>query len=331
MENIRERIEQSEKLLLSSGAALSLNSKREKEETESDIRTSFQRDRDRIIHSNAFRRLKHKTQVFLSPEGDHYRTRLTHTLEVSQIARTIARALSLNEDLTEAIALGHDIGHTPFGHAGERALTEILGRPFHHYEQSVRVCRKLEKGGQGLNLTLEVLDGIDRHTSGIDAFTLEGQIVRFADHIAYINHDIDDAERAGVLKESEIPTYLTEILGNSKSQRINKMVMSIIGNSGDKIAMDSLTFDAYNALNEFLFERVYTNMECKAEEKKVKGIVEGLFNYYITHPEAVGGVYAEVAKKEGTEQAVVDLVAGMTDTYALEKYREIYIPKSWNI
>ena len=331
METIRERIEKSEEMLLSSHAAKSSEAKREYAENESDIRTAFQRDRDRIIHSNAFRRLKHKTQVFLSPEGDHYRTRLTHTLEVSQIARTVARALALNEDLTEAISLGHDIGHTPFGHAGERALCDILGKPFHHYEQSVRVCKCLEKDGKGLNLTLEVLDGIDRHTSGKDAITLEGRIVRFADHIAYINHDIDDAVRAGVLREEDIPSHLREILGYTKSERINTMVMSLINSSDSDIKMAEPVYSAYKELNAFLFDRVYTNMECKAEETKVKGIIEGLFSYYIKNPDKVTGVYKTVAEKEGLERAVTDLVGGMTDTYALEKYSEIYIPKSWNI
>lgn len=331
METIREKIEKSEEMLLSPYAAKSCRAKREVAENESDIRTAYQRDRDRIIHSNAFRRLKHKTQVFLSPEGDHYRTRLTHTLEVSQIARTVARALGLNEDLTEAISLGHDIGHTPFGHAGERALCEILGKPFHHYEQSVRVCKQLEKDGKGLNLTLDVLDGIDRHTSGTDAKTLEGRIVRFADHIAYINHDIDDAVRAGVLNESDIPSKLREVLGFTKSERINTMVMSLINSSDSDIKMNEPVFSAYTELNAFLFDRVYTNMECKAEETKVKGIIEGLFNYYMKNPDKVTGVYSIVAEKEGLEAAVTDLVAGMTDTYALEKYSEIYIPKSWNI
>ncbi len=331
-ELVRERIEKTEELILSEKATLSARSLgREVYEPECDVRTAFQRDRDRIIHSSAFRRLKHKTQVFLSPEGDHYRTRLTHTLEVSQIARTIAKALRLNEDLTEAVALGHDIGHTPFGHAGERAIREILGKPFYHYEQSVRVCKKLEKGGKGLNLTAEVLDGIDRHTNGKPAFTLEGQIVRYADHIAYINHDIDDAIRAGVLAENDIPKEYREILGNNKSERINTMVMSVVNSSDDVIKMDGRIGEAYEGINSFLFDRVYTNPECKSEESKVKGIIEGLFNYYISHKEMLGVEYLKIAEEDGLEQAVVDLVAGMTDTYALEKYKEFYIPKSWNI
>lgn len=329
---IREQLERNEELILSPRATLSKNTRgREVPEPESELRTAFQRDRDRIIHSSAFRRLKHKTQVFLSPEGDHYRTRLTHTLEVSQIARTIAKALGLNEDLTEAVALGHDIGHTPFGHAGERAIGEITGKPFYHYEQSVRVCKRLEKGGKGLNLTAEVLDGIDRHTKGTLAFTLEGQIVRYADHIAYINHDIDDAVRAGVLKESDIPEEYRKILGGDKSARINTMVMSVVNSSTDMIKMDEPVNSAYEGINKFLFEKVYTNPECKSEESKVKGIIEGLFDYYISHPEKITGEYMKVAEEEGRERAVIDLVAGMTDTYALERYKEIYIPKSWNI
>lgn len=331
-ETVRERIEKTEHQILSPRAAFADQTRgRAEPERESDLRTAYQRDRDRIIHSNAFRRLKHKTQVFLSPEGDHYRTRLTHTLEVSQIARTVARALMLNEDLAEAIALGHDIGHTPFGHAGERALSALTGQPFHHYEQSVRVCKTLEKNGKGLNLTAEVLDGIDRHTSGTPAFTLEGQIVRFADHIAYINHDIDDAIRAGVLTEQDIPQELREVLGGSKSARINTMVSAMVAASTDTITMDPVTLAAYEGLNDFLFKSVYTNPECKAEETKVQGILEGLYTYYLKHPEQVTGEYAAVAEREGLERAVTDLVAGMTDTYALEQYKEIYIPKSWNI
>ncbi len=332
MECIRERIERTEAATLSERASLASETRgRERPEPESELRTAYQRDRDRIIHSDSFRRLKHKTQVFLSPEGDHYRTRLTHTLEVSQVARTIARALRLNEDLTEAISLGHDIGHTPFGHAGERALSEITGTPFHHYEQSVRVCKSLEKGGRGLNLTAEVLDGIDRHTGGRLAFTLEGQIVRFADHIAYINHDIDDAERAGVLTEEDIPRELRQILGSSKSERINTMVLSVVNSSVDSICMAEPVFSAYEALNSFMFERVYTNPECKSEESKVKGIIEGLYDYYISHTDKLTDEYRLVLEGEGAERAVTDLVAGMTDTYALELYKQIYIPRSWNI
>lgn len=329
--SVRLRLEALEHELLSPLASFADEAHRAVKEEESEIRTAYQRDRDRIVHSNSFRRLKHKTQVFLSPEGDHYRTRLTHTLEVSQIGRTIARALRLNEDLCEAVALGHDIGHTPFGHAGERALSDILGEPFHHYEQSVRVCTHLEKGGRGLNLCEEVLDGIRQHTKGEPAKTLEGQIVRYADHIAYINHDIDDAVRAGVLKETDLPSDLRDVLGQTKSERINTMVLSVIRSSTDVIQMDEPVYSAYLALNDFLFDRVYTNPECKSEESKVCGVIEGLFRYYMSHPEQIKGEYAAVAEQEGLARAVTDLVAGMTDTYAIEKYEEIYIPRSWHI
>jgi len=275
-----------EKNFLSENATLSVNSKGRKViEEKCELRTDFQRDRDRIIHSRAFRRLKHKTQVFLSPESDHYRTRLTHTLEVSQIARTISRALRLNEDLTEAIACGHDLGHTPFGHAGERALAELSNDGFAHYDQSVRVCEKLEKGGEGLNLTFEVLDGIAHHTKGAWASTLEGRVVRFADRIAYINHDIEDAVRAGVLREEDIPKEITAYLGATKGQRITTLVKSIVDNSGTDIIMSPEVDKYYNLLHEFLFEKVYKNPVAKSEESKVFGIVEGLFKYYNKYPE----------------------------------------------
>ena len=268
-QSIRERTLEIEELTLSENACHCANTRgRLREEPECDIRTAFQRDRDRILHCNAFRRLKHKTQVFLSPEGDHYRTRLTHTLEVSQIARTIARALRLNEDLTEAIALGHDLGHTPFGHAGERALNEIYDGGFRHYEHSLRVVDKLEKGGRGLNLTFEVRDGIFRHTTGEQAVTLEGRIVRLADKIAYLNHDIDDAVRAGVMAESDIPLDVRTTLGESKSKRIDTLVRSVIDNSTDTIAMALDVEQALSELNRFMFKNVYTNPVCKGEEKK---------------------------------------------------------------
>ncbi len=320
-----------EKEFLSEYACLAVNSKgRKRAEPQCEIRTCFQRDRDRIIHSKSFRRLKHKTQVFLSPEGDHYRTRLTHTLEVSQIARTVARALSLNEDLTEAISLGHDLGHTPFGHAGERALRSIDGS-FAHYEQSVRVCEKIEKNGKGLNLTAEVLDGILCHTIGKEADTREGRIVKFADHIAYINHDIDDAVRAGVLKETDLPKDACDVLGHTKSERINSMVLSLINNSGDEIKMDGETFEMYEKLHSFLFENVYLNPTCKGEEKKVDGIVKGLYDYYMDNPELLPDDLKSIAETEGEKRAVIDHIAGMTDCYAIRKFTEIYIPRSWDI
>ena len=294
-------------------------------------RTEFQRDRDRITHCQSFRRLMYKTQVFLAPAGDHYRTRLTHTLEVSQIARTMARALRLNEDLTEAIALGHDLGHTPFGHAGERAINDLVSFSFVHYEQSVRVCEKFEKDGKGLNLTYEVLNGIDRHTCGQWSESLEGRLVRLADRIAYINHDIDDAVRAGVISESDIPSEITEHLGQGKSERITTLVSSIIANSKNEIIMDSETERYYNLLHEFLFEAVYKNPVAKSEETKVLGMVEGLFKYYITNPDKMSAEYLAVCESEGVERAVADYIAGMTDHYATTVYKDIYIPKAWKI
>ena len=332
MENIRENIEKNEKLILSPMATLSSDSKGRKEPQEKcNLRTEFQRDRDRIIHSKAFRRLKHKTQVFLSPESDHYRTRLTHTLEVSQIARTVARALRLNEDLTEAIALGHDLGHTPFGHAGERAINDLAFFGFYHYEQSVRVCEKLEKNGKGLNLTFEVLDGILHHTRDDWASTPEGKIVRYSDRIAYINHDIDDAVRAGVISAEEIPREITAFLGKTKSQRINTLVCSLVENSKENIIMDSETEKYYDLLHKFLFEAVYKNPVAKSEETKVLGITEGLFNYFMKNPEKMTPEYTLICENEGKERAVADYIAGMTDHYAITVYSDIYIPKFWKI
>lgn len=332
MENVREITEKNEEFMLSPIATLAENSKgRKTYEEKCGLRTDFQRDRDRIIHSRAFRRLKHKTQVFLSPESDHYRTRLTHTLEVSQIARTVARALRLNEDLTEAIALAHDLGHTPFGHAGERAINDLASFGFYHYEQSVRVCEKLERNGKGLNLTFEVLDGVLHHTKDEWASTPEGKIVRFSDRIAYINHDIEDAVRAGVIKESDIPDDITEALGKSKSQRINTLVCSLVENSKNDIVMDGETHKYYEKLHSFLFDAVYKNPVAKSEEAKVLGIVEGLFGYFIKNPEKMSKEYLDICEKEGIERAVADYIAGMTDHYAVTVYSDIYIPKFWNI
>ncbi len=330
--NAREISEQNERLILCNKAMFSSETAgRKLPETESDLRTCYQRDRDRIIHCKAFRRLKHKTQVFLSPESDHYRTRLTHTLEVAQIARTIARALRLNEDLTEAIALGHDLGHTPFGHAGERALQELTNTGFTHYEQSVRVCEKIEKNGKGLNLTAEVLDGILHHTRGEEAHTLEGRIVRTADRVAYINHDIDDAVRAGVIAESDIPRDIAAALGDTKSRRINALVEAIVKNSDDTIKMDAETEKYYDKLHEFLFESVYKNPVAKSEETKVSGIVEGLIKYFFKNPEKMPEEYLKIAAAEGKERAVIDYIAGMTDHYAVTVFSDIYIPKAWSI
>lgn len=330
MENIRSRIENTEHLILSPKASFSDSSKgRKVPEQESDIRTAFQRDRDRIIHCKAFRRLKHKTQVFLSPESDHYRTRLTHTLEVSQIARTIARAMRLNEDLTEAIALGHDLGHTPFGHAGERALDSLAPFGFTHFEQSVRVCEKLEKSGKGLNLTAEVLDGILCHTRGEEALTLEGRVVRISDRIAYINHDIEDAVRGNIISVDQIPEDIRLHLGNTKSQRINTLVTSVIENSGDTVCMDEQTKIYFDRLHEFLFDWVYRNPKAKSEESKVYGFVKGLYEYYTENPDKLPEEYRVISRSEGVPRAVVDYIAGMTDHFAVVTYTNIYIPGSW--
>lgn len=327
---VRERTEFFEKERLSPHAVLSVNSKgREREEKECDVRTCFQRDRDRIIHSNSFRRLKHKTQVFLSPEGDHYRTRLTHTLEVAQIARTISRALSLNEDLTEAIALGHDLGHTPFGHAGERALNEVFPQGFKHFEQSLRVVDKLEKNGKGLNLTYEVRDGIVCHTVGKEADTLEGRIVKLADKIAYINHDIDDAERAGVLCEEDIPKEILNALGDTKSKRINTLVISAVENSENDICLADEIKEPFSELQKFMFKNVYTNSVCKAEEGKAEALIKTLYFHYRDHTEELPEFYKKIAVQEGNERAACDYVSSMSDGYVLNVYAKIYIPSSW--
>lgn len=329
---VRELTEKNERLILCDKASFADETRgRKRPEEKCHIRTDYQRDRDRIIHSAAFRRLKHKTQVFLSPESDHYRTRLTHTLEVSQIARTVARALRLNEDLTEAIALGHDLGHTPFGHAGERAINDLASFEFAHYEQSVRVCERLEKNGTGLNLTYEVLDGIERHTKGKKSDCLEGRVVRTADRIAYINHDIEDAVRAGIISPEELPKAVTEHLGYTKSQRITSLVSSVIKNSTDDIKMDSETEKYYDMLHEFLFEAVYKNPAAKSEETKVFGIMEGLFDYYLKNTSEMTDEYKSVCESEGPERAAADYIAGMTDHYAVTVYSNIYIPKFWKI
>ena len=328
----RERYEQIEEQILSPYAALAARSKgRDREETPCNYRTAFQRDRDRVLHCKAFRRLKHKTQVFLSPEGDHYRTRLTHTLEVSQIARTIARALRLNEDLTEAISLAHDLGHTPFGHAGERALNAVMDGGFRHYEQSVRVVERLENDGRGLNLTYEVRNGIERHTSGEPARTLEGRIVRLADRVAYINHDIDDAIRAGVLSEEDVPAAIREALGDRRTTRIDTLVTAIVENSGDDIRMDPETERSFQQLHTFMFEALYRNPVAKSEESKVDGLVSRMFDYYIHNPDQLPEEYAAIREEEGAPRAVCDYIAGMTDNYALEIYHTLFIPRSWSI
>ncbi len=341
MMTIREEYETIERQILHPKACLSSKTKgRLKREKEDDIRTAFQRDRDRIIHSKAFRRLKHKTQVFFSPQGDHYRTRLTHVLEVAQIARTIARALRLNEDLTEAIALGHDLGHTPFGHAGETVLREIHPEGFEHYEQSLRVVDILEKNGQGLNLTYEVRDGILNHSKGKEGqilsdapATLEGQIVRVADIIAYLNHDLDDAMRAGVIKSSDIPSHFIEKLGNRHSKRINRMVRDVIFSTikadYEKITVSEEIESLMYELRQFLFERVYYNPLVLQEAQKAKYIIEALYNYFLEHPHLLFGDVIPSLRE--VHRAVCDFIAGMTDRYALYTFEKIFMPKSWVI
>ena len=333
---IREQLELREIEYLSPYATLSKDSRgRERAEEECDIRPVFQRDRDRILHCKAFRRLKQKTQVLLLPKGDHYRTRLTHTLEVSQNARTIAKALRLNEDLVEAIALGHDLGHTPFGHAGERALDEVCPLGFQHNEQSVRVVKRLEKQGEGLNLTWEVRDGILNHKSAGTPHTLEGQIVRLSDKIAYINHDIDDAIRGGVLKEEDIPKTYREILGNSTRVRLDTMIHNVIINSMDQpeIRMSPEVEQATMALRAFMFENVYKNPVAKGEEEKAINMVTNLYEYYWKHIQLLPDQFLEMLEEEGgtPERIVCDYIAGMTDTYAIKKFEEYFIPESWKI
>lgn len=318
-----------EKQTLSEHACKSCDTKgRVRPETPCDIRTDFQRDRDRIIHCNSFRRLKHKTQVFLIPKSDHYRTRLTHTLEVSQIARTIARALRLNEDLTEAIALGHDLGHTPFGHDGERTLARLYSGGFKHFEQSVRVVERLERDGRGLNLTEEVRNGILCHTNRT-ADTLEGVAVKFADKIAYINHDIEDAIRGGVIRQEDLPEFPVKILGATKSQRITTLVKSIIANSTDEIRYDEVTRQAHDELREFMFQNVYYAPATNQEKDKACHIVEYLYNYYLSNPEKMPELYRVIAADESPEIAVCDYISSMTDDFAIDRFTELCIPKSW--
>ncbi|MBQ4313302.1 MAG: deoxyguanosinetriphosphate triphosphohydrolase, partial [Clostridia bacterium] len=295
-------------------------------------RPEFQRDRDRFIHCKSFRRLKHKTQGYVAPEGDHYRTRLTHTLEVAQIARTIARALRLNEDLTEAVALGHDLGHTPFGHAGERALDDVTCGGFRHYEQSLRVVDKLEKGGEGLNLTAEVRDGILCHTRGKEAATPEGRIIRLADHIAYMNHDIDDSIRAGVLTEEDIPRDIAAVLGRGHSARIGLMIASVVENSSEGVLrMAPEVQHAYDCLHEFLFANVYRNPMVKGEEAKAEAMIKALFEHYLAAPQTLPAEYAETVRQEGEERAIVDYIAGMSDRYAINEYIRLSIPQAWDV
>ena len=330
---IRERIERQEHEILSPLASFADQSRgRANPEAERDSRTCFQRDTDRIIHSKAFRRLMHKTQVFLQPEGDHYRTRMTHTLEVSRIARAISVGLRLNEDLTEAIAMGHDLGHTPFGHAGEIALSEVTGKPFRHNEQSLRVVDILEKDGAGLNLTYETRMGILGHSWSADPPDfMEGHVIRFADRIAYINHDIDDAMRAGILCESDIPKEISGILGHSHSERINTLVEELITQTGisNTLRMRPKVAEAMDALRTFMFEKVYRNPVAKGEESKARDILKSLYEHYMRHPEQLPENFRPQLDFDGIERVVCDYIAGMTDKFAIYKYEEIFIPSGW--
>lgn len=326
---VREQTEKIERETLSPFAMLSENTKgRRQPQPLCDMRTEFQRDRDKIIHSKSFRRLKHKTQVFITPEGDHYRTRLTHTLEVSQIARTIVRSLRLNEDLVEAMAMGHDLGHTPFGHAGEAALNELCSDGFRHNEQSLRTVEVIEN----LNLTAEVLDGIVSHPGDCEAQTLEGTVLKYADRIAYINHDIDDACRGGIISDKDIPPIITDVLGDTHAKRINTLVCDIVTASQgkNKIMMTEEVEEAMNRLRNFMFDYVYVGSDAKIEEKKVKGIIEGIFKYYYENPGALPLNMQEIAWKEGVERAVCDYIAGMSDRFAIYTFNNIYVPRSWN-
>ena len=329
----REERERLEHYIVGAYGVLADSSRgRLKDEEECSIRTCFQRDIDRITHSKSFRRLKHKTQVFLQPEGDHYRTRLTHTLEVSRLARTVARALSLNEDLTEAIALGHDLGHTPFGHAGERALNEIYPGGFKHYEQSLRVVDVLERDGRGLNLCYETRMGILNHTIGAPDDTLEATTVRLCDRIAYVNHDLDDSIRAGILTEEDVPARVRENCGDKNSRRINAFISDLIANSGGgKLKMSDEMQETFNIFHAFMFSDVYTNPVAKSEENKVKGILGGLYTYYTSHPDALPDDFRGVIEHDGIERAACDYISGMTDGYAMEKYGEIFIPFAWTV
>ena len=333
--NIRERAEEREYQYLSPYASHSRESKgRARVEEECDIRTVYQRDRDRIIHSKAFRRLKDKTQVFLAAQGDHYRTRLTHTLEVSQTARTIAKALELNEDLVEAIALGHDLGHTPFGHVGESALNEICPEGFAHFKQSVRVVNRLEKNGEGLNLTWEVRDGMLNHRTSGTPHTLEGQVVRLCDKISYIHHDMDDAQRAGIFQEDDIPITIRVTLGDSCKERLNTLIHDTIRNSygKDKVEMTQEIGEAMRELRALMFRSVYNNPVAKKEEEKAKTMLQEMYLYYSKHPEQMSGEYQKlIAEGESKERVVCDYISGMTDQYAMAKFKELFIPAAWAV
>ena len=330
-QRVRERTEELERQLLSPRATLAASSKgREQPEDPDGLRTVFQQDRDRIVHSKAFRRLKHKTQVFVSPEGDHYRVRLTHTLEVAQIARTAARALRLNEDLTEAIALGHDLGHTPFGHLGEEALSPFLDRPFRHNEQSLRVVEHLERDGRGLNLTWEVRDGIVNHTWSMPLpATIEAQVARFADRIAYVNHDIDDALRAGIVEPADLPAQAIRVLGAGHGDRIETLVADLVSVSegADEVGLSAPVLAALDELRGFLFARVYLRPEERSEQRKAIELVRSLFAYYLDHPEGIPAEYVSTGSDLPTQ--IADYIAGMTDRFALRAYEQLFLPQGW--
>ena len=329
----RERREALEHSIIGPYGQLAENSKgRLSPEPECDIRTCYQRDIDRITHSKSFRRLKHKTQVFLQPEGDHYRTRLTHTLEVSRLARTVARALFLNEDLVEAIALGHDLGHTPFGHAGERALNSIYSGGFKHYEQSLRVADILERGGRGLNLCYETRMGILNHTKGAPDDIPEATLVRLCDRIAYINHDLDDSIRAGILTAQSVPELIRNNCGDKNSSRINAFLTDLIANSAEgQLKMSEKMQKTFDFFHAFMYSDVYTNPVAKREESKVEGILDRLYEYYVSRPEALPEDHRQIVEREGVERAAVDYISGMTDGYAMEKYGELFIPFAWTV
>jgi len=330
-----DRIELERQMLSPLASHAGVSKGREKPEVECDIRTCYQRDIDRITHSKTFRRLKHKTQVFLQPEGDHYRTRLTHTLEVARIGRTVARGLRLNEDLAEAIALGHDLGHTAFGHAGERALDEILNLQggFEHNKQSLRVVEMLERDGQGINLTFEVRDGILCHTGEVLPSTFEGRVIRIADRIAYVNHDFDDAIRAGVIREIDVPSEITCALGVWHGERINTLILDLINESEKRgeISFSPHIDFVFNTFREFMFRTVYMNMKVKGEERKVLGILRGIYDYYIQTPSELPEFYRRIMKQEGLSRAVCDYVSGMTDKYAVYTYEKLFIPDAWQV
>ena len=330
--DVRTRTEEIERLTLAPWATFSDASRgRQRPEEQDPIRPVFQRDRDRVLHCKAFRRLKQKTQVFLSPEGDLYRTRLTHTLEVSQIARTIARALRLNEDLTEAIRLAHDLGHTPFGHAGDRALDKLTPGGFKHYMQSLRVVDKLEKDGQGLNLTWEVRNGIVTHTKGIWAATPEGRIVRMADQIAYVNHDIEDAVRAGVLDPAILPKDCTAVLGQTKSARITTMINSILAHSDGDVGVGAEENEAFLALRDFMYATVYVDKTAKAEEQKVDKVIGELYEYYLAHVDQMSNFYVQLAYQDNPERAVTDYISGMSDEFAIRTFEDVFVPRKWHV